>query len=106
MGKITSFRFQERDGHRLKTVLYRVVWFAPERPWRQGRPARRYRALSARAQRGNAGGTAESIRLFAPAVGAEGRFVVSRRMYEKKMDTLDGPGAVRRAAGRVAAAFV
>jgi len=35
-GKITSLRFSERGGRRLKTALQRVVWFVLERPWRQG----------------------------------------------------------------------
>ena len=61
-GKIASLRLPERGGHRLRAAPERVAWFAPERPWRQGRPARRYRVLSARApRRGNAGGTAEGL---------------------------------------------
>ena len=61
----------ERGGHRLKAALARVAWFAQERPVRAGRMPTVIRAASARAPRGNAGGTAE-VEPFVPSLGAKG----------------------------------
>lgn len=67
----------ETGGRRLRAARGRVAWFARERPLRGGRlMARRYRALSARAVRGNAGGTAEGFAFRPQDWGGEAFFIV------------------------------